>query len=110
MSEGAGLVWRDLGEPRSSFGPGLLGRPAPEVARALLGVRLRSTVDGLTCEGVIVETEAYLGPEDPASHAATRKVTRRNRAMFGPPGRAYVYRSHGVHWCFNVVTGNEGEG
>jgi DNA-3-methyladenine glycosylase len=87
----------------------LLELPVLAAARALLGRRLVSTVGGELTVGVIVETEAYAGPDDPASHAATlRGRTERNRAMFGPPGRAYVYRSHGVHWCMNVVTGAEG--
>jgi DNA-3-methyladenine glycosylase len=84
-------------------------RPTETVARELLGCYLRSTLGGSVVEGVIVETEAYLGQEDPASHAATRMgKTKRNASMFGPPGHAYVYRSYGTHWCLNVVTGEVG--
>ena len=86
-------------------------QPVAEVARQLLGSCLVSTVGGDRVAMVIVETEAYGGEEDAASHAAVRAgVTARNRAMFGPAGRAYVYRSYGVHWCLNVVTGPEGAG
>jgi DNA-3-methyladenine glycosylase len=83
-------------------------RPAPEVARDLLGARLVRREGAGLLGGRIVETEAYLGPGDRASHARSGP-TRRNRPMFGPPGRAYVYRVYGLHWCLNVVTGRDGE-
>jgi len=86
-----------------------MGRPVLEVARGLLGTRLVSTLGDERVEVVLVETEAYGGPDDPASHAAVRAGrTDRNRAMFGRAGRLYVYRSYGVHWCLNVVAGDEG--
>jgi len=86
-----------------------LGLGADCVARDLLGTLIRSTVGGVETQGVVVETEAYLGPQDPASHAAERiGRTRRNQSMFGSPGHAYVYRIYGVHWCLNVVTGDPG--
>lgn len=76
------------------------------VARELLGKFLCHEDRGQLLVGRIVETEAYLAAEDPASHSY-RGQTPRNTAMFGPPGHAYVYAMHRYH-CLNVVT--EGEG
>jgi DNA-3-methyladenine glycosylase len=76
-------------------------RDASEVAPDLLGRLLVRVVDGARMVGRIVEAEAY-GRGDPGSHAY-RGPTGRNASMFGPAGRAYVYISHGIHNCLNVV-------
>ena len=81
---------------------------AREIAPFLLGSLLTSRVGGVPVTVRITEVEAYGGVgEDPGSHAF-RRETPRNATMFGPPGRAYVYFTYGIHWCLNVVTGPTG--
>ena len=85
-------------------------RPADIVARELLGTLVVSEIGGAVTAGRIVETEAYLGRDDPASHGYQLRRTLRNEALYGPPGLWYVYLSYGLHWCANLVTRGDGLG
>ncbi|HWQ47036.1 MAG TPA: DNA-3-methyladenine glycosylase [Longilinea sp.] len=82
-------------------------RDVVEVARALLGKRLVRRLDGTRLSGYIIEAEAYRGEEDLACHARVGR-TERTAVMYGPPGRAYVYFTYGMHWMLNCVCMEEG--
>lgn len=79
-------------------------RPAPEVARDLVGTLLVRADEGLVAR--VVEVEAYM-QHDPACHAYRRRTVR-NEPLYGPAGHAYVYFSYGMHWCLNTATGEDG--
>ncbi len=81
-------------------------RDTIKVARDILGKSLVRKIGNQTISGIITETEAYRYKDDPASHAF-RRMTERNRAMFGQVGRAYVYFTYGMYYCVNVVAKSE---
>ncbi|XP_067563396.1 DNA-3-methyladenine glycosylase [Pseudorca crassidens] len=94
--------------------PGRLGseffdQPAVSLARAFLGqVLVRRLDDGTELRGRVVETEAYLGPEDEAAHSRGGRQTPRNRGMFMKPGTLYVYLIYGMYFCMNVSSQGDG--
>lgn len=88
--------------------PAFYARDTVRVARGLLGCVLETRIKGGFTSGRIVEVEAYVGPGDPAAHGYGNRQTRRNAALFGPPGTSYIYLIYGVHWCCNAVTERDG--
>ena len=79
------------------------------IARELIGKCLVTKVNGILTSGIIVETEAYCGAIDRASHAYPNRITPRNSVMFGEGGYAYVYLIYGIHHLFNIVTNSQGK-
>jgi len=107
MQEGSLTVtdWGDAARLEPSF----FDRAPDQVASDLIGCHLRSERDGVLTGGTIVETEAYLGSDDPGSHASTKGITNRNKVMYGPPGTVYVYFTYGAHFMLNLVCCAAGE-
>ncbi|HEY7125415.1 MAG TPA: DNA-3-methyladenine glycosylase [Ktedonobacterales bacterium] len=84
-------------------------QPTLELARALLGKTLLHASPAGLSGGVIVEVEAYICAIDPAAHGYL-KMTPRTRVMYGPPGRAYIYFTYGMHWALNISSEPDGTG
>lgn len=86
------------------------GRDAKTVALDLLGKKiLRKLDNGSKIEGIIIETEAYLGTKDKASHSFAGRRTKRNEAMYGKAGIIYVYFIYGMHWLMNFIVSKKGD-
>jgi DNA-3-methyladenine glycosylase len=100
------FVLSDMKRPNKILAPSFFNRDARAVAKDLLGKCLVRKQDGGNKAYIITETEAYIGPQDKASHAY-RGRTARTEIMFGPPGTLYVYFVYGAHHILNVVTGKK---
>ena len=90
--------------------PEFFARDPARVARELLGSLLVRRIEGERLVARVVETEAYLGADDRASHAWSGRRTPRNASLYLPPGHAYVYFIYGMHFCLNVVANTDGAG
>jgi DNA-3-methyladenine glycosylase len=99
--------WGRTSDPISVLTRSFFERPTLTVAKDLLGKVLVHRTSRGTAAGMIVETEAYIGEDDPACHAAPGPTTR-NQPLYGPPGIAYVYLNYGIHYLVNAVTESEG--
>ena len=93
-----------MGKLKKSF----FQRDTVTVAREVLGCVLvrKDPLSGTQLKGLIVETEAYLGLEDPSCHSFNGRRTKRTKTMYLPGGHAYIYFTYGMHYCFNIVTEN----
>ena len=99
-----------MGGRAATLPVGFFGQEVSTVARGLVGAILETEFRGCRTVGRIVEVEAYLGAEDPASHAYRYRRHAHNGSLYLGPGTWYIYLSYGVHWCANLVAGPPGLG